>query len=191
MRIESSFQVPADRSTAWALLMDVPRVVPCMPGATLLEEVDDSSWKANMNVKLGPIALTFATDVRREEADEQAGRVRLSANAREVRGRGSARATIESTLGATDGGTIVAVVTDLNLSGAVAQYGRGIVQDVTTQLVARFAECLRTQLTDETDAGEAGEEAQGKPISGGRLVLRALLNAVGRVFRRPVRRSRS
>ena len=85
MRIESSFEVPADRATAWALLMDVPRVVPCMPGAELVEEVDESNWKANMNVKMGRIALTFATDVCREEADESAGRVLLSAKAREIR----------------------------------------------------------------------------------------------------------
>lgn len=186
MRIESSFQVPVDRGTAWALLMDVPRVVPCMPGATLVEEVDDSNWKATMSVKLGPIGLTFATDVCREEADEQAGRVRLSATAREVRGRGSARATIESTLAAADDGeTTVGVVTDLSLSGAVAQYGRGIVQDVTAQLVARFAECLRAQLTtDQPDSGQTAPAAQSAPISAGRLVLLALVRPIRRLVRR-------
>lgn len=185
MRIESSFQVPVDRGTAWALLMDVPRVVPCMPGATLVEEVDDSNWKATMSVKLGPIGLTFATDVCREEADEQAGRVRLSATAREVRGRGSARATIESTLAAADDGeTTVGVVTDLSLSGAVAQYGRGIVQDVTAQLVARFAECLRAQLADRPGTGEAATPPETAPIPAGRLVLGALLRPIRRLMRR-------
>ena len=182
MRVESSFQVPADVSAAWALLMDVPRVVPCMPGATLVEELDETSWKATMAVKLGPISLTFATDVRREQADEQAGRVVLSANAREVRGRGSARATIESTLVAANGGTGVDVVTDLTLSGAVAQYGRGIVQDVTEQLVAQFAECLRLQLAGAADA-PVPDLAPSKPVSGGRLVLRALWSSIARLFR--------
>ena len=148
MRIESSFEVPAAPAQAWALLMDVPRVVPCMPGAELVETVDESNWKANMKVKMGPMAFTFATDVCREEADEQAGRVLLSAKAREVRGRGGAHATIESTLAAADGGTTIGVVTDLALSGAVARYGRGIVQDVTEQLVTQFAEGLRRQLAD-------------------------------------------
>lgn len=184
MRIESSFQVPVDVRTAWALLLDVPRVVPCMPGATLVEEVDDSNWKATMAVKLGPISLTFATDVRREEADEGAGRVLLSANAREVRGRGSARATIESTLAGTDDGTTVGVVTDLTLSGAVAQYGRGIVQDVTEQLVSQFAECLRLQLAGGGEGAPAPDAAPSKPITGGRLVLRALWSSITRVFRR-------
>ena len=184
MRIESSFEVPADRNAAWDLLMDVPRVVPCMPGATLVEEVDDSNWKASMKVKLGPISLTFDTDVCREEADEQVGRVLLSTNAREVRGRGSARATIESTLAAVDGGTSVGVVTELTLSGAVAQYGRGIVQDVTEQLVAQFADCLRKQLGDGSEAGPTPVAAQSKPISGGRLVFRALWSSFVRLLRR-------
>jgi hypothetical protein len=164
--------------------MDVPRIVPCMPGATLVEEVDDSNWKSTMAVKLGPISLTFATDVCREEADEQAGRVLLSANAREVRGRGSARASIESTLVAVDGGTSVGVVTDLTLSGAVAQYGRGIVQDVAQQLVAQFAECLRVQLGEGVEAAATPVAPASKPISGGRLVLRAVLNSIVRLFRR-------
>lgn len=185
MRIESSFHVPADRRATWALLTDVPRVIPCMPGAELVEEVDESTWKATMKVKLGPISLTFATDVSREEADEQAGRVRLSANAREVRGRGSARAVIESTLSDVDGGTSVGVVTDLNLSGTVAQYGRGIVEDVTTQLVAQFAECLRAQLVGEFDAGQPARVAERKPVSGGRLLFRALVRLIARAFRRP------
>lgn len=184
MRIESSFEVPADRSAAWELLLDVPRVVPCMPGATLVEEVDESSWKASMNVKLGPIALTFATDVRRELADEEAGRVLLSANARETRGRGSAQATIESTLSSVEGGTRVDVATELNLSGKVAQYGRGIVQDVTSQLVARFADCLRTQLEAEPSAAVAAVAAQSAPVSGGRLALAALLAPLRRLLGR-------
>ena len=184
MRIDSSFHVPAERGAAWALLMDVPRVVPCMPGATLVEEVDDDNWKANMSVKLGPIGLSFASDVHREHADEQAGVVRLALNAREVKGRGSARATIESTLTAVDGGTNVDIVTDLNLSGSVAQYGRGIVQDVTQQLVAQFATCLQSQLADASSASVSAAAGPPKPISGGRLVLRALWGSVARLFRR-------
>jgi uncharacterized protein len=186
VRIESSFDVPADRAAAWALLMDVPRVVPCMPGATLVEEIDASTWKANMSVKLGPIGLTFASDVRREVADEEAGRVVLAVDARETRGRGSARATIESSLGTADGGTSVAVVTDLALSGKVAQYGRGIVEDVTKQLVAQFADCLGRQLGDHADAAVQTPSAPpaSKPISGGRLLLRALWRSIARLFGR-------
>jgi carbon monoxide dehydrogenase subunit G len=70
VRIENSFEVPAAADEVWALLMDVPRVVPCMPGAKLIETVDESTWKTKMSVKLGPMTLGFTADVKREEADE-------------------------------------------------------------------------------------------------------------------------
>jgi len=155
-----------------------------MPGAELVETVDDENWKASMQVKMGPIALNFATDVRRELADEQAGRVVLSAKAREIRGRGSAQATIESTLADAAGGTNIGVVTDLTLSGAVARYGRGIVQDVTEQLVAQFAAGLRGELEGPPDAGTPVAARQGKPVSGVALLLRAVWHSLTRPFRR-------
>ena len=117
MKLENSFTVDAPAEAAWDLLMDVPRIVPCMPGAALDEVVDDSHWKATMQVKLGPIGLTFATDVERTEADEAAKRVVLKANARDVRNRGRAEATIESSLAPANGATRIDLVTDLALTG--------------------------------------------------------------------------
>ena len=128
MRLENSFDVPASPDRAWALLMDVPRIIPCMPGARLDETIDGESWKATMEVKLGPISLSFKTDVKREEVDEEARRAKLSARAREARGKGHATATIDSSLTPHDGGTRIALVTELQLSGPVAQYGRGLVE---------------------------------------------------------------
>lgn len=184
MRIESSFEVPVAPERAWDLLMDVPRVIPCMPGATLTETVDDSRWKAKMSVRLGPISLTFDTDVTREVADETTRRAVLSARAREARGRGAAQATIESTLAPLDGGTRVDVATDLTLTGAVAQYGRGIVADVSQQLVTSFAECLRAQLVAAPEQARAAVAAQAKPVGGLRLGLGAVWRRLTSVFRR-------
>lgn len=189
MRLENSFEVPAAAEAAWELLMDVPRVIPCMPGAQLRETVDDDSWKATMSVKLGPISLSFDTDVKRELADEAARRARLSARARESRGRGAAQATIESTLTPTGGGTRVDVVTDLTLTGPVAQYGRGMVEDVTAQLVGSFADCLKAQLSATPEEAQAVVAAQARPVSGLRLGLGALVRALGRLFRRERRSS--
>jgi uncharacterized protein len=188
MRLENSFEVPASTEAAWSLLLDVPRVVPCMPGAQLTETVDDSNWKATMQVKLGPISLAFATDVKRQEVDEDARRVLLSANARETRGRGAAQATVESTLAPLDSGTRVDIVTELTMSGAVAQYGRGMVQDVSSQLVDRFADCLKAQLVATPEEAQAAVAEQAKPVSGLRLGLAALLRAIGGLFRRPKRK---
>ena len=185
MKLENSFEVPAAPAKAWELLNDVPRIIPCMPGAELDETVDEASWKATMRVKLGPISLTFATDVKREEADEAAHRAKLSARARETKGRGQGQATIESTLLPADGGgTRVEIVTDLVLSGPVAQYGRGMVQDVSSQLVGRFADCLKAQLAESPEAAETAVAAQAKPVSGLSLGFKALWRAITRPFRR-------
>ena len=184
MKLENSFDVPAPREAAWELLMDVPRVIPCMPGATLVETVDDANWKADMSVKLGPIALSFATDVSRASADEEAGVVTLSAKAREKRGRGGAQAKIESSLTGIDGGTRVDIVTDLSLSGTVAQYGRGMIEDISSQMVTSFAQCLQAQLGDSAEHAEQAVASQAKPISGLSLFFGSLGRRIRRLFGR-------
>ena len=156
MRLENSFEVPAPPEQAWALMLDVPRTIPCMPGAKLDETVDDRNWKATIAVKLGPISLSFKTDLTRGEVDEAARRATLTAKAREARGRGNATATIESSLTPQNGGTRVDIVTDLQLQGAVAQYGRGLVADVSSQLVGQFA-----RLPEEAAGGEPGRSCRG------------------------------
>lgn len=196
MKLENSFVVQAPPHQAWELLLDVPRVIPCMPGAELTEVVDERTWKATMKVKLGPISLAFATDVTLTEVDATARRVTMSANAREQRGRGGGRATIESTLAPHDDGTSVGIITEMALTGAVAQYGRGIVQDVSSQLVRQFADCIQAQLAAPYAGGEAmgavaGESVarSAKPVSGLSLGLRALGSAVRRLVGRLARRT--
>ena len=185
MKLENSFEVAAAPERAWELLMDVPRIVPCMPGATLKDVVDDSHWKAEMAVRLGPIGLTFDTDVAREEVDEVARRVLLGAKAREVRNRGRAQATIESRLSPLDaGGTRIDLTTDLNLSGPAAQYGRGMIQDISSQLVTSFAQCLEAQLAAAPEEAREAVAAQAKPLSGLSLAFAALRRRLARIFRR-------
>src|SRR4051794_34922222 len=207
MRLENTFEVPAPPEQAWELLNDVPRVVPCMPGAELTETVDENTWKATMHVKLGPIALQFGTDVTRQEQDETARKTTLQARARELKGRGGATALIESTLEPSGSGTQVTIVTDLTLQGAVAQYGRGVVADVSNQLVKRFADCIAAQLQESSAPPAAPVPAAGgtsppaeppaatptgppaaapkvEPVGGGALLLRALLRPILRLFGR-------
>lgn len=185
MKLENSFEVPASRQQAWDLLMDVPRIVPCMPGAVLDETVSENQWKATMSVKLGPIALQFATEITREGVDEAAGTVTLNAKAREKRGRGGAQAAIVSSLTEVESGTRIDIVTDLTLSGAVAQYGRGIVADVSQQMVGKFADCLKGQLAAETpeEAAAVVAEHQAKPVGGLSMGLGALWRSFLRLFR--------
>jgi carbon monoxide dehydrogenase subunit G len=205
VRLENSFAVPASPERTWALLNDVPRVVPNMPGAELTEIVDETTWKATMHVKLGPIALQFATDVRREVSDASALRTTLAIKARELKGRGGATATIESSLDADGSGTRVTIVTELQMQGAVAQYGRGVVPDVAGQLVDQFAANLAGQLRESDGsaaAGSAEAPAHGQPapaaapsgavavapISGLRLIFRAIARSLLRLI--PGRRAK-
>jgi hypothetical protein len=186
LKINNSFEVAAPPDRAWELLLDVPRVIPCMPGAELVETVDDSTWKARMRVKLGPIQLSFLTDVRRELVAGESRIVRLAATAREERGRGSARATIESSLSEAGDKTRVETVTDLTLTGTVGQYGRGMVEGVAGQLLTEFAQCLERKLAAQpespaADAAAAAAEpvdAPAKPISGLTVGLRALWSSL-------------
>lgn len=156
-----------------------------MPGAELKEVVDENRWKALLHVKLGPIALQFDTDIERQEADEAGRRVVLSAKARELRGRGGAQARIESSLSEVEAGTDVKILTDLNLQGTVAQYGRGIVADVSSQLTNQFAACLASKLSaaPEPSAAEVASNAV-EPIGGLRLGWRAFWRRLASIFRR-------
>ena len=171
MRIENVFEVPAAPDTAWALLTDVPRVVPCMPGAEFERTVDESTWEVLQRVKLGPISLEFRSEVTRTEMNETDRRAVLSVNAKEVRGRGGANATIESSLEPAGRGTRVKVVTELSLRGAVAQYGRPVVGSVAEELTRQFATCLASML--ETEATSA-PQADVKPVGGLRLLFGTL-----------------
>jgi carbon monoxide dehydrogenase subunit G len=160
MKLEDTVQIDAPPDRVWLFLNDVPRVVPCLPGAELIEVVGEDAWKAQIAVKLGPIALKFASDVRRAEIDEEARTVQLAIAAREAKGRGSARATVVSSVAEQDGGTRIEIVTDLVLQGAVAQYGRGLVGDVAAQMTRQFADCVGARLGDEPQGGlPTGETA--------------------------------
>lgn len=176
MRVENAFDVPASVDEAWRLLNDVPEILPCMPGAELVEVVGDDAWKANLHIRLGPIALRFLADVTREQVDEAAHRAVLAVKAREAKGRGSAEATIESSLAAGEAGTHVALVTELALRGAVSQYGRGVVADVASRLTAQFAECIAAKLV----AAPAAPRWEAAPIGGLRLVLGAFWRSLFR-----------
>jgi carbon monoxide dehydrogenase subunit G len=151
VQLSNSFEVDASPEATWARLNDVPRIVPCMPGSKLEQVVGPDEWAATLQVKLGPISLQFAVSVVREEADEAVRRVRLSAKAREQRGRGHAQASIVSSMTPSGAGTRVEIETDLVLRGAVAQYGRGIVPDVASRMTREFADCLARQLTESPE----------------------------------------
>ena len=193
MLIENTFDVSAPIDQVWSYLLDVEKVVPCMPGAELTETIDERNWKGKVTIKLGPVSLAFAGKVTMEELDEAAHRAVLKASGMEQRGKGAASATITSTLEQSPEGTRVQIVQDLRVSGQAAQFSRGMMQDVSNKLTREFADCLKTnmQAQDQTEPGaEPVPMATAKPVKGIRLGLGALWQATRRFFSRLFGRSR-
>src|SRR5215218_2335846 len=157
MRLENAFTVPAPVEQAWAVLLDVERVAPCLPGAALAGG-GGSEFSGTMTIKLGPVTSRYDGTVRIEEADEAARRAVLLARARDTRGAGTASATITTQLEPEGDGTRVQVVTEMQITGAAAQFGRGVMQDVSGKLMRQFADCLAEEI-GEGAAGPAGAGA--------------------------------
>jgi carbon monoxide dehydrogenase subunit G len=179
MQFENTFEIPLPPDQAWPLLLDIRRIAPCMPGAELTEVVDDQTYKGRISVRLGPVALTFAGTVVFEVIDAASRTARVRAQGTDAKGRGGAQATAAFRAEPVPAGTRVLVNTDLTLSGAVAQYGRGagIVQATAGQLMAQFAEALKAQLAAQPEV-PVTEPAQAavKPISGLSLLLGSTWN---------------
>jgi uncharacterized protein len=197
MQIQNSFAVPVEPATAWRLLLDVPRMARCMPGATLTDARADRSYAGNVVVKLGPVRLAFAGEARITELDEAGRRAKVEAKGSDTKGRGSAQAKLDFVLVPDAGGTRVDVTTDLQLTGSVAQYGRGagLIKEVANQLVGEFAGNLARDIAaSEPPAApaEAGapvgetpvpSPAQAvpaaAPVSGLSILFKALRGMIG------------
>src|SRR5262245_565544 len=161
MEFDNSFEVPLPPADAWKALLDIERIAPCMPGAELTEVLGNNSYKGKINVRLGPVALTFAGVVKFDEIDEGKHTARVSAQGTDAKGRGGANASSTFRLEPASGGSKVLVHSNLTLSGAVAQYGRGvgIIQATATQIMNQFAKCLKDKLAQERPAAAAAPAA--------------------------------
>jgi carbon monoxide dehydrogenase subunit G len=169
MELEHSFTVPVPEERAWEVLLDVNRVAPCMPGATL-DSVDGNEIKGRIKVKVGPIAMTYAGTARFTERDPDAHVITLEASGKETRGAGTASATVRSVLEGEDNQTHVVVHTTLNVTGRPAQFGRGVMAEVGGKLIGIFASNLADMLAAEpaqsADEATAGEPAAGAAAAG-------------------------
>jgi carbon monoxide dehydrogenase subunit G len=185
MRIENEFPLTAPLDGVWAYLQDVPALVPCLPGAQLTGDDGDGTYEGAVKVSAGPVSLRFTGTVRIVESDDSAHRMVLRAAGSESRGRGTAEMDVTATLrpGSGGSGTTMLVAADLQVSGAAAQYGRGMITDVTTVLIRSFTECVAANV----EAGGGGTTTAVRtaaPASGFRIALSATLMALRRVARR-------
>ena len=202
MEFDNAFEVPLPPAQAWPVLMDIRGIAPCMPGAQLTEVIDDKNYKGNISVRLGPVALTCAGVGTFEEIDNVNHSARVRAQGTDAKGRGAAQAKSTFRLVPSGTGSKVLVHTDLTLSGAVAQYGRGVgmIQATASAIMNQFANALKAQLagkpaaptartpTEATTASPAPQLSAAplpqaaRPISGFSLMASVLWNSIKRLF---------
>ena len=183
MLLENAFELDVAPESVWAVLLDVPRIVPCIPGAELVETRSETEWIVRVKVKLGAMGMDFINEITMDARDDQGRRVHLNVKGRDVAGRGIVTAGVESVVSSVGDRTSVEIATDLVIAGKMAQFGRGIVADVSASLVDSFAACLRAQLlatkAQPVVADQGGEvPASSLPQASGAMSLFALMRGV-------------
>ncbi|MFC5833055.1 SRPBCC family protein [Nonomuraea insulae] len=149
MRFEHEFTVPVAIEQAWAVLLDVERVAPCLPGATL-DIFEGDEFTGRMKVKVGPITVTYRGSARFEDVDKDSYSLSIQATGKEARGSGTAAATVKARMQERDEATLVTVETTFNVTGRPAQFGRGVMAEVGGKLIERFATNLAALLSEST-----------------------------------------
>ena len=209
MEFDNSFEIPLPPDQAWPVLMDVAGIAPCMPGAELTEIMDARNYKGKISVRLGPVSLAFAGKVALEDVDDVKHTARVKAQGNDAKGRGAANAAATFKVEPKGAGSVVVIHTDLMLSGAVAQYGRGVgmIQATAAQIIGQFANNLRAKLAQRPAAAAPAPSAStnaasappsqaspvsaaasapmppaAKPISGFSLMLRVILQQIAALF---------
>ncbi|MCW2694322.1 MAG: carbon monoxide dehydrogenase subunit [Mycobacterium sp.] len=183
MLIANDFEVAQPADKVWKFFDDIPAVATCLPGAELTEDLGDERYVGRVAIRMGPVKLSFTGTANITERDDAARRIVVDAAGADEKGRGNASMLVTASLRPTGPAlTTVAVTQDLQLSGAAAQYGRGMISDVTSVLMQDFAQNLQTRIA----AVERGESsaASASAASGFAIGLRAMRMALMRVFRR-------
>jgi len=187
MQLENSFSVAAPPERVFAYLLDVNKVAGCVPGAELSEVVDPTTFKGKVKIKVGPITVAYNGTARIVDRDENAHSATLEAEGRETTGPGSARAKALMSVVAEGSGSVVKIVTDYNVAGRVAQFGRGVMEDVSRRLVGEMAACIKANIeaaesppaseNSSTDGPGAAATSAPAPVATARPV-----NAIGLLF---------
>ncbi|HEX4660823.1 MAG TPA: SRPBCC family protein [Streptosporangiaceae bacterium] len=186
MLIKNDFEVAESVDKVWQFFDNIPQVAACLPGAELTDDLGGEKYKGRVAVRMGPVRLQFAGTAEITERDEAARRLVVHAAGAEEKGRGQASMVVTAILTRASRGTKVDVTQDLQLSGAAAQYGRGMISDVTAVLMRDFSANMQDRI-ERIERGESPEQiaaAAATPASGLAIGLRAAMMALTRVFRR-------
>ena len=186
IHLENEFTVPASTDEVWEFLLDPKRVAPCMPGAELTEVVNDHQYKGKVSIKMGPVSLSFNGDVDITERDDAAKRMVMKAKGAEMKGKGQANATVISSLERNGSGTRLRISQDIDLSGPLAQYGRGMIQDVSGSLMDESAGRIQADLSRGRNGAAAGPAPVRKKnqVSGFKLGWIAFKSGIARFFKK-------
>ena len=186
MIITSDFEVAEPVEKVWRFFDNIPQVASCLPGAELTKDLGGDKYEGLVAIRMGPVRLRFTGTADITERDEAAKRIVVHAAGADEKGRGQAAMVVGAKLSPQGRGTKVAVTQDLQLSGAAAQYGRGMIADVTAVLMRDFSANMQDRI-ERIERGESAEQiaaAAATPAKGFTLGLRAALMALSRVFRR-------
>jgi carbon monoxide dehydrogenase subunit G len=184
MLIKTEFEVEQPVEKVWSYFEDIPAVAACLPGAELTDDLGDDRYQGRVAVRMGPVKLRFGGTAHITERDEPNKRIVVQASGAEEKGKGQAEMLVTATLARSGRGTKVAVIQDLQLSGAAAQYGRGMIADVTAVLMRDFSANLQDRIARAERGEVVGQQAGSSPAHGFTVARKALMMALMRVFRR-------
>ncbi|HEV8308549.1 MAG TPA: SRPBCC family protein [Methylomirabilota bacterium] len=183
MKIEQTFVLEAAPDRVWAFLTDPYQVASCLPGAAITERIDDRTWRGAITVKVGPVTTSYKGTIRFERLDGERWEAELLGQGQDVKGRGGAEMRMQSRLRPTDHGTEITVVSEVSISGLLAQLGRGMIESVSTQIFRQFAAAMQQKLATAAGSGQAdagATPAEPKPLN----VLSLGAKAVGQAVKR-------
>lgn len=184
MLIKNDFDVAQPVDKVWKFFDDIPQVASCLPGAELTEDLGDDKYKGRVTVRMGPVKLQFAGTAQIKERDDTNKRIVVDAAGADEKGRGQAAMLLTARLTQIAGGTKVAVDQDLQLQGAAAQYGRGMISDVSSVLMRDFATNMQQRIAAVERGDTSVAATSASPAGGVGIGVRALVMALSRLFRR-------
>jgi carbon monoxide dehydrogenase subunit G len=184
MLIKSDFEVAQAVDRVWTFFDDIPQVAACLPGAELTDNLGDDKYAGKVAIRMGPVKMEFAGSAEIQERDDAARRIVVQAAGADEKGRGQAAMGVTASLVSVAGGTKVDVAMDLQLSGAAAQYGRGMIADVTAVLMRDFATNMQNRITAIEKGLSPDQIATAAPAGGFAIAMRAMRMALTRVLRR-------